>query len=327
MPTGNQPHESTLADVFALLQKCASKDDIKDIKTKITDYKRETDEKFGELKQQVDIAMTTSNSNAEKIDELQASIETLKQEQLKNNICISGVPVDITKNNNTAEIIIAIADKLDVKLVKNNFSSYAISENKFIIVRFHNYKHKHQLLLRIRTKKSLMVEEVFKTKSNSQLYLNDHLTPYFNHLFLLARNAKKNGTIATASSYGGKIRIRKNINDAPHTITCERQLISLIGLESANNTIDYVQCVDNTDDSSINTSHENSSSPNAHAHTRNDKTGRKKTTTTTKSNKHGEPNSLEPKKKEKPKNHERFTAGKRRANNQLNAEQKKNKNN
>lgn len=293
----NTPHEPTLADVFALLQKCASKDDINDIKTQITDYKRETDEKNDELKQQVDIATTTSNSNAEKIEELQASVETLKQEQLKNNICISGVPVDITTNSNTAEIIIAIADELNVKLTKTNFSAYAVSKNIFIIVRFHNYKHKQQLLLRIRTKKSLMVEEVFKTKSNNQNYLNDHRTPYFNHLFLLARNAKKNGKVATASPYGGKIRVRKIINDAPHTITCERQLLSLIDLESVNNTIESVRCVDSTDDSSTNTSHENSSTPNAHTRTQNDKTGKKQSRTTTKITKHGKPTTAEEKKR------------------------------
>lgn len=157
MSTDNKPHQPTLADVFALVQKCASKDDIHDIKSHLTAYKLETDEKFDKIKQHVDSVTITSNSNSDKIDELQASIETLKQEQLKNKICISGVPVDITTNNNTAGIIMAIADKLDVKLAKNNFTSYAVSEK-----------------------------------------------------------------IATASSYGGRIRARKHINDAPHIITSER---------------------------------------------------------------------------------------------------------
>lgn len=223
-PTASHTTEPTLADVFTLLQKCASKEDINDIKAHVTTYKEQTDAKLGELKQQVNDATTTSNYNAEKIEILQASIETLKQDQLKNNICVSGVPVQLITNDNTADVVVSIADILGIKLAKNQFTSYAVANKKFIIIRFHNYKHKSQLLLRIRAKKSLMVEEVFGNKSNSQIYLNDHLTPYFNHLYLLARTAKKNNTIASATSYGGRIRVRKFINDAPHTITCERQL-------------------------------------------------------------------------------------------------------
>lgn len=238
--------EPTLADVFSLLQRCASKDDINEIKTHITAYQRKTDEKIDNIKQQVIYVTATNEQNANKIEELQASVETLKQDQLRNNICVSGIPLQLISNDNTAELIINIAAKLDVKIAKNHFTSYAIANKKFVIVKFFNYKHKQQLLLRIRTKKSLMVEEVFKVKSNSQLYLNDHMTPYFNHLYLLARNAKKEGKLASATSYGGKIRTRKNLNDVPITITSEKQLQTLIEMDPSNDSSDSLQQSDNS---------------------------------------------------------------------------------
>lgn len=89
-----------------------------------------------------------------------------------------------------------------------------------------------------------MVEEVFKMKLNSQIYLNDHLTPYFNNLYLIARTAKRDGKLASATSHGGKIRARKNANDAPIVITSENQLQTLIEMESGDSSIDSIQPVD-----------------------------------------------------------------------------------
>ena len=103
----------------------------------------------------------------------------------------------------------------------NQFTSYAVANKKFIITHFDNYKHKRDLLMNVCAKKSLMVEEVLSVQSNSQIYLNDHLTPYLNSLHILAREAKKLGKLASVSSYGGKIRVRKFINDAPVGTTAE----------------------------------------------------------------------------------------------------------
>lgn len=143
------------------------------------------------------------------------------------------VPIEKIVNANTQDIVIAIAKKLGLELSPSNFTSYPVAQNKFIIVNMYNITHKQTLLNKIRTKKSLFVEEVFAIKNNSQIYLNDHLTPYFNGLYLIARIAKKEGKLASASSYGGKIRARKSVNDAPSIIYTKEQLKELI--ESDNN--------------------------------------------------------------------------------------------
>lgn len=83
-----------------------------------------------------------------------------------------------------------------------------------------------------------MVEEVFSHVSNSQIYLNDHLTPYTTRLFLIARNAKKDGKLASATSYGGIVRIRKNRDDAPTPITNETLLQNIIDMEPSNSNLE-----------------------------------------------------------------------------------------
>lgn len=160
-------------------------------------------------------------------------------------MCISGIPSELITNDNFAELVEQIAKTLGAKCDNSHFVAYAVASKKFVIVRFHNAMHKRSLLGKIRVKKSLMVEEVFKSiKSNSQIYLNDHLSPYFNKLYLMARNAKREGKLASASSYGGKIRARKYSDDAPIIITSESQLQEIIDDDDG----DSIQSQQHTDD-------------------------------------------------------------------------------
>ena len=229
----NMP-QPTMRDLFNLLNKCAQKEDIDDIKASIASANTETLDKIEHVNQRVDIIHAKTDANTAKISELEISIEVLKQDQLKNNMCISGIPTHLNKNN-TAESVIAIAKALGLDYTPSLFTSYAVAGNKFVIVHFYNIKHKQTLMNKIRIKKSLMVEEALGVKSNSQIYLNDHLTPYFNALYLRARKAKSENKLVSASSYGGKIRARKRPDDIPTVITNELQLQMLIDGVDSNN--------------------------------------------------------------------------------------------
>lgn len=126
-------------------------------------------------------------------------------------------------------MVLKLISVLQANITAADFSTYPTSGNKFVVVAFYNYANKAALLNKMRTKKSVMVEEIFSnTKSKSQLYINDHLTPHFNSLFIEAFKAKKEGFLASASSWGGRIRVRKAINDAPITINNRDQLINII---------------------------------------------------------------------------------------------------
>lgn len=265
--------EPTLLDLFNMMQNNSTKEDINDIKTRIDEYKADTIEKFNQIDQKVNVVSSITNENADNIELLQIKVEELKQDQLKSNICVSGVPTNLIQNDNTADLIIAIAKKLDVDINQNQFTSYSCASNKFIIISFFMLKHKQLLLRKIRVKKSLMVEEVFGVQSNSQIYLNDHLTPYFNH-----RRAKKDGKLASASSFNGRIKARKNGNDAPMLITCERQLLSLIDDEMGESSYEQLDEAMDTSQPTTSTAHTTKRQPsNTQRSNRNKKTNKSKT--------------------------------------------------
>lgn len=244
-------NEPSMKDLCDLIKNVATKDDIQEIKAQLNTHTAATASKIDAANARIEHIAAKTTQNTDKIEQLEASIEVLKQEQLRNNICVSGVPTNTIEGTNTAEIVIAIAKKLGVELSRQNFTSYPVAGNKFIIVNMYNVRHKQTLLNKIRVKKSLMVEEVLPTQSNSQIYLNDHLTPYFNRLFLIARNAKKEGKLASASSYGGKIRARKSLNDAPSVIYTEKQLQLLIADCDSNSSTSSVQHISDSESNEI----------------------------------------------------------------------------
>lgn len=173
-------HEPTLGELFNLMKQVATKEDIADFKQQLQSYTNETNEKLSAMDNKIDMVTSNNVTNTNRIEYLEIQMGSLKQDRLKNNICISGVPADIIISNNTSDPVISIAKKLGVDINCSHFSSYAVANNKFIIVCFYNLRHKQSILNKIRVKRSPMVEEVFTHESNSQIYLNDHLTPYFN---------------------------------------------------------------------------------------------------------------------------------------------------
>lgn len=243
--------QPTIADLFKLMQDI--KNDTETTKTDLISYAKATNSNFEMVHSRIDDIDSFTANNRERIESLEVSIEILKQDQLKNNICISGVPMDQIVNANTKDIVIAIAKTLGVELSSANFASYPIAKNKFIIVNMYNIAHKQLLLNKIRTKKSLLVEEVFKIQSNSQIYLNDHLTSYFNKLYLIARTAKKEGKLASASSYGGRIRARKSKEDAPSIIYTEMQIQKLVDKRNDNQSNTPGQLISDSSESNTST--------------------------------------------------------------------------
>lgn len=279
--TASNMTQPTNADIFNLLQTCATKNDMNLFTEQVNKFATETNNKFQAMEERIENVATTSTDHNDRIEWLEAAVEGLKQDQLKNNLCISGVPADLIKDNNTADAVIAIAKTLGIEIARQHFSSYAVANDKLIIVRVYNIKHKQSMMNKIRVKKSLMVEEVFKkTKSNSQIYLNDHLTPYFSNLYLMARNAKKEGKLASATSYGGKIRARKSSDEPPIIITTHKQLQAMIDYEydsDGDTDTDSVQLIGSDMETSQTTNQSNEDNPN------NSNTGSNSTKRTTRS--------------------------------------------
>lgn len=233
--SGKESIEATLSKIAALLGDTAKKDDIDGLKSQIQTFTVETNEEISKLKTAVHTVQSKAIDQQHQLSLLQTNIEILKQDQLRNNVSIAGIPGDLVDNSNSDDVIINIAAKIGIELSKSHFTSHTVANNRFVIAHFYNLKYKLMIINQLRMGKRLIVKEVFaNAASNSQqIFINDHLTPYFNKLYLIARNAKREGKLHSVSSYNGKIRVRKHSDDSPIVINDESQLELLINFESA----------------------------------------------------------------------------------------------
>lgn len=227
--SNNQMPEPTIADLISLIGNIPNKSDFVEMQNRVLALAEDNKNRINGVEQQVASVSSTVAQNTGRISQLEYTIQSLQQDKLRNNVCISGVPLD--DNTDINEAIVRIAATLQVTLRAIDFTAYTAANNKLIIVSFNNYTHKQMLLNKIRAKKSLMVEEVFGAiQSNSQIYINVHLTKYFNNLYLMARLAIKQGKLTSATTSGGKIRVRKYEGDIPVIITDQKQLQTIIDM-------------------------------------------------------------------------------------------------
>lgn len=225
----NNEDNYTLKDIVDMISKVASKEDIEGVNSKLTDYQTKTKEEIDRLHETVEIINVTSNEQGERIAKLEGELEMLKQEKIKNNIRITGLPKEW--DGNAVSLVIKMCKLVGLKYSNDDFHAYASSNGQFVIASFHNHAYKSKFLNKCKLRKSIMVEEILRNfKSNSQLYVNDHLTPYFSNLFTIAWRAKKEGKLASASSVGGKVRVKKLPDDIPVLITNQAQLEIIIDL-------------------------------------------------------------------------------------------------
>lgn len=162
------------------------------------------------------------------IDKIKIQIETLKQDRLRNNIRLTSLPPEAFEN--PTETVLAIDKVLQLSLILSDFTAYADRHKSSLIIALENYSLKRTFMNTMQQRKSLLVEEVFPSiKSNANIYANDQLTPYFAKLFQTAWQAKKDGKLFSASSLGGRIKVRLSENAPAKLIESLQQLTSLLG--------------------------------------------------------------------------------------------------
>lgn len=168
-----------------------------------------------------------SNSESSQVEEIKLQIEILKQDRLRNNIRLTGLPPIAFESPN--DTVISIDNVLDLGLIPSDFSAYADRNKSSLIVSFNNYSHKRLFMNELQKRRSLLAEEVFESiESSSNIYANDQLTPYFASLFQSAWKAKKNGQIYSASSLGGRVKVKKFENSSIIMVETQQQLNDIV---------------------------------------------------------------------------------------------------
>lgn len=169
-----------------------------------------------------------STADNRRIDKLTHQIEILKQDRLKNNVRLTGLPTDSFADTNAT--VMKIIDVLQLNLLPSEFISYADEKKTSIILAFQYQSNKRLFMNTLRARRELLVEEVFPSaRSNSKIYCNDQLTPHFAGLFNEAWKAKKNNLLHSASSLGGRVKVKKFENSIPIVIVSEEHLSEIIG--------------------------------------------------------------------------------------------------
>lgn len=192
---------NTDEDIVALLRKISNTTEA--TRSELAVYRSETDGKIEGISSTVEDVSSRlrlleerlaavekrapTGAHKESLDS--ASVELLKQFNLKNNVCISGVP--IKSNENINSIISAVGKALTFRFdAADIVSAYRAKSSKkspgLIIVKFAKFEKKLEFLAKKREKKVLKVSALGLAldKPNGILYVNNQLTPYFSMIFM-----------------------------------------------------------------------------------------------------------------------------------------------
>lgn len=105
-----------------------------------TETNKHIDDTIGGIKNEMKTIQSETRANTKKMSDLEKNIEILKQDKLKNNIKISGLP-DIKFE---ADILVYnLCNMLDIEMIDDEFEAYFTKYGNFIIVQFDSYKKRH----------------------------------------------------------------------------------------------------------------------------------------------------------------------------------------
>lgn len=210
------------------------KEELANTNTKIQSIQTTIDDKISGVvdivesqKERINKLENYSATDNRRIDSIAIQLEFMKQDRLRNNLRLTGLPPQAFER--TTNTVMKIIEVLNLDLLPSEFIAYADRNKSSIIMQFDKYAHKRYFMDTLRARNELLVEEILPTAiSNSKLYCNDQLTPYFSSIFQKAWLAKKNKQLFSASSLGGRIKVRKNENSIYCVIESEAQLNDII---------------------------------------------------------------------------------------------------
>lgn len=217
-------NEPTLQDILKAIQS---------VGTDLKSFKEESTPKFDALLKDVtdvkrdhSIIRKKVANNESSICSLRLEVEMIKQKQLKNNICIGGVPA--LPGENLFDIVVIIWDLLGIgKDVLDFITGIYRTKGKTssIIVQLSNEALKSAILEKKKAKKSLLVEELQLATgpSNTEVTINQQLTPYYSNLMYNGRQAVKNKTIHSCwfTNKGMLVKIKEDATPVLITTVAE----------------------------------------------------------------------------------------------------------
>lgn len=193
-----------------------------EILNKLNKIERENKQLKAELK-----ALKSENSEIRKeIDLLKNQREYYRQDTLKNNIIISGIPMkESTDKDELNKLVISIAKRLDVNITDGDITCYKVGKNepKQLKVKFADADKKNLIM---KNKKVLVLNtKQIGFSEDKIIYINHDMTLRNQLLLKRARECKRGGAIKYAWYKDGKVLVRKDEDSPTVRIKTEDDLL------------------------------------------------------------------------------------------------------
>lgn len=129
-----------------------------------------------------------------KSDLLSYTVELNKQQNIKNNVTIAGIPYTAEENLN--DLALAVFKHIGANVSAEDIqSSYRLKHGSMFVVKFVNFESK-ATVMESKANKSILLEEIIGDSSlssaeNKNIYINTHTIPFFGRILSIGRRAVK----------------------------------------------------------------------------------------------------------------------------------------
>lgn len=171
---------------------------------------------------QVELKVVGYEANTE---QLKFEIEKIKARELENDITIAGIKKQNDENLDALFKKLCDILKVNMNIKDDTNAIYRTKGNDtnpgLIIVKLRASKKKYEILATKRRHGPVMAEQIFNNENQQnnegspQLFINHHITPFFNGIMYKARQAKISGKIKAAWANSAGVYYKVNDDDLP----------------------------------------------------------------------------------------------------------------
>lgn len=185
------------------------------VKITTDETKFRLDELSKENKEIIQTCEQLKHRNAElttAVSQLEDEVHSLQQQSRLENIEIVGIPA--TNGEDLYNVLNSVAQAIGI-----DFKPYDISathrvpnsrKTTSIVVKFVSRKVKMDWITAAKKKRSLKISDITPNLKEGDVFINDHLSPYYKVLLGLAKSLKKDNKLAYVWVREGKILIRES---------------------------------------------------------------------------------------------------------------------
>lgn len=190
-------------------------------RNELAEYRSANDRRVNGIEAQLATALARldkleqSKTEPGNLDVIVSERELMKQQAIKNNICIHGVPLE--PKENVMHIAKKLCTALKVKIKESDIvgayrTKPSTKTSGLIVIKCASFDLKVSIMEAKRKFPKLCVSNITNFDCDKLVYVNHHLTPYYSKLYFKVKNARINGYFVSERLSGHGIIARKHDN-------------------------------------------------------------------------------------------------------------------